>query len=263
GHAEVLESMIFDGLWDIYNNFHMGICAEKVCEKYHISRESQDQFALNSHRKALQAQKEGKFKKEIVPVLIKQKKGDPLPFTQDEGPRETTTLEVLAKLKPAFKKEGGTVTPGNASTINDGASALVIASWDKAKELRLKPLAKITGYATGGMDPEWVMMAPLKAVQNLETKTKLKAKSTDLIEMNEAFSVASVALIQEMGLSPEKVNVNGGAVALGHPIGASGARILTTLIYALIDRQLKTGLATLCLGGGNAVALSVERMLDL
>lgn len=263
GHSEVVDSMVFDGLWDIYNNFHMGICAEKVCEKYKISRESQDQFALNSHKKALQAQKEGKFTKEIVPVLIKQKKGDPIAFNQDEGPRDTTTLEALAKLKPAFKKENGTVTPGNASTINDGASALVIASLDKAKELGLKPLARITGYTTGGMDPEWVMMAPLKAVQNLEMKTKFKTTAYDLIEINEAFSVASVALVQELGLNPDKVNVHGGAVALGHPIGASGARILTTLLHALANRQLKTGLATLCLGGGNAVALSVERMLEL
>lgn len=262
GHTQVIDSMIWDGLWDIYNDFHMGICAEKVCEKYGISRQAQDEFALKSQQKAVKAQKEGKFTKEIVPIQIPQKKGESLFFAQDEGPRENSSIEALVKLKPAFKKDG-TVTAGNASTINDGAAALVIMSLEKANALKLKPLARITGYATGGMAPEWVMMAPLVAVQNLEAKTKMKTADYDLVELNEAFSVASVALNQELKLDTEKVNVHGGAVALGHPIGASGARILVTLLHALEDRGLSKGLAGLCLGGGNAVALGVERKIEV
>jgi acetyl-CoA C-acetyltransferase len=260
GHSQVLDAMVHDGLWDIYNDFHMGMCAEKVAEKYGISQKDQDAFAYQSHQKALKAQDTGKFQAEILPVSIPQRKGEALSFSKDEGPRREVDLDKMAKLRPAFKKEGGSVTPANASTINDGACALVVASLEKAEELSCTPLARISGYATGGMAPEWVMMAPVEAVKNLSAKTKMPAPAYDLIELNEAFSVASVALLQELHLPAEKVNVHGGAVALGHPIGASGARILTTLLYALQDRQLKTGLASLCLGGGNAVAISIERI---
>lgn len=260
GHAELIDSMVNDGLWDIYNNFHMGETGEKAAEKHNISREEQDAFAAESHRRAVAAWSKNEFDREIVNVTIPQKKGDPVIVKKDEGPRADSTAEALAKLRPAFRKEKGTVTAGNASTINDGAAALIVMSEARAKKLGLKPMAKITGYATGGLAPEWVMLAPEIAIQNLCKKTGLTTDNFDLIEINEAFSSAACALRKAMSLDPERINVRGGAVALGHPIGASGARILVTLLHALEDRNKKRGLAALCLGGGNAVALSVERM---
>jgi acetyl-CoA C-acetyltransferase len=259
GHGKLIDAMIWDGLWDIYNDFHMGMTAEKVADKYSIRREEQDEFAVGSHRKAAAAATSGKFKDEIVAVKVAQPKGEPITVTADEGPRADSDLGKLSKLKPAFKKEGGTVTAGNASTINDGASALVVMSDKRAQQLGLKPLARIRGYATGGMAPEWVMMAPVEAVKNLHKKIGTKADTFDLVELNEAFAVQAIAVTKECGFDPARVNVNGGAVALGHPIGASGARILTTLLYAMKAGDKKQGLASLCLGGGNGVALAVER----
>ncbi len=257
GNGQLVDSMIWDGIWDIYNNFHMGITAEMVCDKYGITREEQDTLALGSHMKAVKAIKDGKFKAEIVGVQIPQPKGAPTVFDTDEGPREDTSLEKLGRLKPAFK-EGGRVTAGNASAINDGASALVVVSEDVVRRKNLSPLARITGFAVGGMAPEWVMMAPLEAIKKLVAKTGLKLEQFDLIELNEAFAAATCALAKELKIDKERLNVHGGAVALGHPIGCSGARVLTTLIYALKDRKQKRGLAALCLGGGNAVAMSIE-----
>ncbi len=249
--------MIADGLWDVYNDFHMGNTAELVCREKGVTREQQDAFAAESQRRAVAAMQAGKFAKEICPVEIKGRKGEVTQFDRDEGPRAETTLEALAKLRPAFDK-AGSVTAGNASTINDGAAALVVASEKRAKELGAKPLARITGYASGGLPPEWVMMAPVEAVRNLWKKTGTDRDAYDLFELNEPFAAASVAVGRDLQLDPAKVNVNGGAVALGHPIGASGARLLVTLIHALQDRGGKRGLAGLCLGGGNAVALAVE-----
>jgi len=260
GHGKLVDSMVHDGLWDVYNDFHMGNTAELVAKKYGVSRGDQDEYALGSHRKAVAAAKAGKFSAEIVPVEIPQKKGASLRFDTDEGPRADATLESLSQLKPVFQRDGGTVTAGNASTINDGAAALVLASEDAVKKRGLTPLARVVSYATGGCAPEWVMMAPLDAVKNVTAKMKCGAKDFDLYEFNEAFAVQSVALVRELGVDPAKVNVHGGAVALGHPIGCSGARILVTLVHALKDRGLKKGLAALCLGGGNAVALAVERV---
>ncbi|MFH1226543.1 MAG: acetyl-CoA C-acetyltransferase [Planctomycetota bacterium] len=258
GHGKMIDAMVNDGLWDIYNDFHMGNTAELVSEKYRVTRQMQDEFAMKSNLKADKAIKEGKFKSEIVPVKIKQpKKPEPIIFDTDEGVRGDTTMESLGKLKPAFK-ENGTVTAGNSSQISDGAAAIVIMDSETAKNSNARPLAKITGYATGGMAPEWVMMAPLEAIKRLLRKTGMKTTDFDLFEINEAFSAAAVALIKELKLSIDRVNVNGGAVALGHPIGCSGARLLTTIIYALKDRGMKKGLVALCLGGGNAVAMSVE-----
>ncbi|MFH1548980.1 MAG: acetyl-CoA C-acyltransferase, partial [Planctomycetota bacterium] len=224
-----------------------------------ITREMQDEFAYQSHMKAAAAMKEGKFKAEIVPVEVPQRRGEPVIVDTDEGVRSDTTVEKMAKLRPAFRKDG-TVTAGNASQISDGASALVVMSDAKAEKLGLEPMARITGYATGGMDPEWVMMAPLEAVRKLLARLKVSIDYFDLVELNEAFSVASIALRNELKINPEILNVHGGAVALGHPIGCSGARVLTTLLYGLKDRGLKKGLAALCLGGGNAVAMSVEML---
>ncbi len=257
GNGKLVDTMIFDGLWDIHNDFHMGMTAELVSEKYKISREEQDKFALGSHQKAVKATQAGWFKEEILPLEIPQRKGPPLNFDKDEGPRAETTLEKLAKLKPAFKKNG-TVTAGNASQISDAAAAMVVMSGQVAQEMKVKPLCRITGYATGGMAPEWVMMAPLEAVKNLLAKTRQKITDFELFELNEAFAAQGVALIRELKLDPAQVNVHGGAVALGHPIGCSGSRVLITLIYALKQRKLKKGLAALCLGGGNAVAMSIE-----
>jgi acetyl-CoA C-acetyltransferase len=259
GNNVVVDSMINDGLWDVYNNYHMGQTGENVAEKFKVTREQQDEYAANSHRKAVAAQKEGRFKDEIVPVQLPSKKKDaPAEFLdKDEGPREDSTPEVLRKLKPAFKKDG-TVTAGNASTVNDGASALVVSSATKAKELGLKPMARIIAQATSGVAPEWVMMAPVDAVRQIFAKTGWNVGDVDLYELNEAFSVQSVALVQELGLDAARVNVNGGAVALGHPIGCSGARVLTTLLYEMQRRNAKRGIASLCLGGGNAVAMAVE-----
>jgi acetyl-CoA C-acetyltransferase len=257
GNGVLVDAMVYDGLWDVYNDFHMGNTGELVAEKYGITRAQQDEYAYNSHRKAIAAIKGGKFKDEIVPVMIPQKKGDPVKFEVDEGPREDTTVEALARLKPAFKKDG-TVTAGNAPGVNDGASAVVVMSRKRAGELQARPMAKVTGYATGGLEPKWVMMAPVEAVKNLLRTTGYKIGDFDLVELNEAFSVQAMAGMRELNINPEIVNVNGGGVALGHAIGSSGTRILISLLFALKDRGKKRGLAALCLGGGNAVALSVE-----
>jgi acetyl-CoA C-acetyltransferase len=259
GHGEALDSMILDGLWDPYEDYHMGCTGEIVAEKYGVTRAQQDAWALESHRRAIAAIKAGRFKDEILPVPIPQKKGDPVPFAVDESPREDTSLEALARLKPAFK-DGGTVTAGNAPGVNDGAAALVVCSAETAAALGRKPLARIVAQAVAGLEPSLVMMTPVEAVRKLWKKTGWSAASVDLVELNEAFAVQAVAVCRELDLDPAKVNVNGGALALGHAIGASGARILTTLLYALRDRGKKNGVATLCLGGGNGVALAVERI---
>jgi acetyl-CoA C-acetyltransferase len=260
GNAQVVDSMVHDGLWDIYNNYHMGITGENVAEKYGITRQQQDEFALNSHRKALAAIRECRFKSQIVPVEIPaKKKGEaPVLFEKDEGPREDTTIEVLRSLKPAFKKDG-TVTAGNAPGVNDGAAAVVVTSAKRAQELGRAPMVRIVAQATSGVEPKWVMMAPVGAVRQIWEKTGWKNEDVDLYELNEAFSVQALGVIRELGLDPNKVNVNGGAVAIGHPIGASGARVLVTLIYEMIRRNARRGIAALCLGGGNAVAMAVER----
>ena len=258
GHSQMLDSMVHDGLWDIYNDFHMGRTGELVASKYEISREQQDEFAANSHKKAAEATAAGRLDAEKFAVSIPQRKGDPLSFTTDEGIRADSTAAALGKLKPAFQKDG-TVTAGNASQINDGASALVVMSAERAAKLGVKPLARITGYATGGMAPEWVMMAPEISVKKAAEKVGRKPSDFDLHEINEAFSAAACALTRVLDLDPKKVNVNGGAMALGHPIGASGARILNTLLFEMKRRNAKKGLATLCIGGGMGVALCVER----
>ena len=258
GHSELVDGVIHDGLWDIYNDYHMGMTAELVSEKYGVDRQQQDAFAAESHRKAVAAQAAGKFDAEIFGLELKDRKGKVSIFDQDEGPRADISMEGLSKLRPAFKRDGGTVTPGNASPINDGASALVVMDEDAAKAAGVTPIARILGYATGGMAPEWVMMAPEVAVKKVCSLLSCRPQDFDLIELNEAFAVAAVALQRVLDLDPEKLNVHGGAVALGHPIGASGARVLTTLIHALQDRGQARGLAGLCLGGGNAVALAVE-----
>ena len=257
GHGELVDSMIHDGLWDAYDDQHMGCCGEIVAERHAVTRQEQDAYALDSHRKAIAAIKAGKFTDEILPVPIPQKKGDPVLFTHDESPREDTSLEALGKLKAAFK-EGGTVTAGNAPGVNDGAAALVVTSSETARALGRTPMARIVAQATSGLEPRMVMMTPVPAVRKVFEKTGWSADTVDLVELNEAFAVQGVAVVRELGLDPAKVNVNGGAVALGHPIGASGARVLTTLLYALRDRGKKRGIATLCLGGGNGVALAVE-----
>src|SRR3954465_12241133 len=259
GNSQIVDSMIQDGLWDVFNNYHMGITGENVAEKYGITREMQDEFAVNSHRKAVSAIKECRFKAQIVPVEVPgKKKGETVLFEKDESPREDTTIETLRALKPAFKKDG-TVTAGNAPGVNDGAAAVVVTTYKRAKEPGLEPMAKIVGQATSGVDPQWVMMAPVSGVRKLWEKTGWKNEDVDLYELNEAFSVQALGVMRELGLNPEKVNVNGGAVAIGHPIGASGARVLVTLIYEMIRRDAHRGIAALCLGGGNAVAMAVER----
>jgi acetyl-CoA C-acetyltransferase len=258
GHGEVLDSMILDGLWDAYGGYHMGCTGEIVAEKYGISREEQDRYALESHRKAIAAIKSGKFRDEILPVSIPRKKGEAFVLAEDEPPREDTSLAALAMLKPAFK-EGGTVTAGNAPGVNDGAAALVVTSAETARALGRKPLARIVAQAVSGLDPSMVMMTPVEAVGKIWAKTGWSAETVDLVEINEAFAVQPLAVCRELGLDMAKVNVHGGAVALGHPIGASGARLLTTLLYALRDRGLERGVVSLCLGGGNGVALAVER----
>ncbi len=259
GDRKMTDVLILDGLWDSFNNRHMGGNAELTAEKSSISREEQDEYALGSQQKAVAAIDAGKFKAEIVPVEIPQRKEDPKIFDTDETPRRDTTLEKLAKLRPAFQKEG-TVTAGNSPGLNDGASALVVSSRKFAEENNLKPLAKITGYTASGVEPELLFYAPIYAVRKLCEKLGVDINYFDLFEANEAFSAQALADGKEIGWDWNKVNVHGGAVALGHPIGASGARVLTTLLYALKDRGGKTGLATLCLGGGNAVALSVEML---
>ena len=260
GNAQIIDSMVQDGLWDVYNNYHMGNTGENVAEKYGITRDEQDQFALKSHQKALEAWKECRFKSQVVPVEIptKKKGAEPTVFDKDESPREDTTIEALRALKPAFKKDG-TVTAGNAPGVNDGGAAVVVTSAIKAKELGAKPMVRIVAQATSGIDPQWVMMAPVSAVRKIWEKTGWSKDEVDLYELNEAFSVQALGVIRELGLDINKVNVNGGAVALGHPIGASGARVLVTLIYEMIRRDVHKGIAALCLGGGNAVAMAVER----
>jgi acetyl-CoA C-acetyltransferase len=260
GNAQIVDSMVNDGLWDVYNNYHMGMTGENVAEKYGITREQQDEYALNSHRKAAAAWKECRFKSQIVPIeLPAKKKGEaPSIFDQDESVREDATMEALRALKPAFKKDG-TVTAGNAPGVNDGAAAVVVTSHKRAKQLGAEPMARIVGQATSGVDPAWVMMAPVSGVRKLWQKTGWKPDEVDLYELNEAFSVQAVAVVKELGIDPARVNVNGGAVAIGHPIGASGARVLVTLLYEMIRRDAHKGIAALCLGGGNSVAMAIER----
>jgi acetyl-CoA C-acetyltransferase len=257
GDATVIDSMIHDGLWDAFHDMHMGLTGEHVSETYHVTREEQDRYAADSHRKAAHATREGWFKDEILTISIPQKKGNPVTVDRDEGIREDTTVEALAKLKPAFKKDG-TVTAGNAPGVNDGAAAVVVMGADVAARLKLTALARIVGHATAGLEPKLVMMTPVEAVRKVLRKTGWATGDVDLVELNEAFAVQAVAVTRELGLDPARVNVHGGAVALGHPIGASGARVLTTLLYALRRRGKKRGIATLCLGGGNGVAMAVE-----
>jgi len=259
GDRKIIDLMILDGLWDSFNNWHMGISAELTAEKANLSREDLDEYAAKSQQKAVAAIEGGKFEKEIVPVEIPQRKGDPVAFKTDEGPRPGTTAEKLAKLRPAFKKDG-IVTAGNSPGLNDGASALVVTSLEFAEKNGLKPLAKITGYDAAGVEPKDIFFSPIFAVRKLMKKIDVDINYFDLIEANEAFAAQALADGIELGWDWDRVNVHGGAVALGHPIGASGARVMATLIYALQDRGLKTGLATLCLGGGNAVAMSIELM---
>jgi acetyl-CoA C-acetyltransferase len=258
GDGKLVDSMINDGLWCAFENYHMGNTGEVVAERYGVTREEQDEYALNSHRKAAAAIKAGKFKDEIMPVEIPQKKGAALVFDTDESVREDTSLEALAKLRPAFK-EGGTVTAGNAPGVNDGASALVVTSEERARQLGVEPMARIVAQATSGIQPELVMMAPVEAIRKVVRKAGWSLNEVDLIELNEAFSVQAIAIMRELELDPAKVNVNGGAVALGHAIGQSGSRLLTTMLYEMKRRDARRGLAALCLGGGNAVALAVER----
>jgi acetyl-CoA C-acetyltransferase len=259
GNGEVVDSMIHDGLWCAFEQCHMGNAGEVVAEHYHVGREAQDDYAARSHQKAARATAEGAFKDEILPISIPQKKGDPIVIDRDESIRADTTAESLKALKPAFKKDGS-VTAGNAPGVNDGASALVVMAAERAKSLGLTPLARIAGQATSGLAPKFVLMTPVEAVQRVIEKTGWKLEDVDLFELNEAFAVQAVAVLKELGIDPGKVNVNGGAVALGHAIGSSGSRVLTTLLYALKRRNLKRGIATLCLGGGNGVAVAVERV---
>ena len=259
GNGQVLDAMMHDGLWCAVENWSMGEAAEAVVERYGVTREDQDAFAAGSHQKAATAIRECFFKDEILPVDVPQRRGDPIRLAYDEGVRPDTTAAALARLRPAFKKDGGTVTAGNAPGVNDGAAATVVMAEERAAELGVTPLARIVGQAVSGRPAKWLLMTPVEAVQKLLAKVGWTLDDVDLIELNEAFSAQAVAVVRELGADPAKVNVNGGAVALGHPIGASGARILTTLLYALKKRNLKRGIATLCLGGGNGVALAVER----
>lgn len=259
GNQTVTDLMIMDGLWCPFENWHMGNTGEVVSEKYQISREQQDEFAAASHQKAAAAQAEGRFKDEMIAIEIPQKKGDPIVLDYDEPVRPDTTAEGLAKLKPAFKKDGGTVTAGNAPGVNDGASALVVTSAEKAAELGIEPLGRVVASATSGIEPKMIMMAPVQGILNVLKKAGWEMSDVDLFELNEAFSVQALGVMKELGLDLEKVNVNGGAVALGHAIGNSGGRILTTLLYEMKRRGAKKGVAALCLGGGNSVALAVER----
>ena len=259
GNGQLVDLMIHDGLWCPFENWHMGNAGETVADLYKVTREQQDQYSADSHKKAAAAQAAGKFSAEILPVTIPQKKGDPVVFSKDESVRGDTTAEVLRALKPAFKKDGS-VTAGNAPPVNDGAAALVVMAGDKVKALGARPLARIVAQATSGLAPKMLLMTPVEATRKVLRKAGWSIGDVDLMELNEAFAVHAVAVMQELGIDSARVNVNGGAVALGHPIGASGARILTTLIYALKDRGLKRGVATLCLGGGNGVALAIEML---
>jgi acetyl-CoA C-acetyltransferase len=258
GNGTLVDTVVNDGLWCAFDDQHMGCTGEVVAERFHVSREKQDEYALNSHRKAVAAIKAGRFRDEIVPIEIKQRKGPAVIFDTDEPVRDDTSLESLGKLKPAFK-EGGTVTAGNAPGVNDGASAVVVTSAERAKSLGIEPMARIVGQATSGTEPKLVMMAPVEAIKKLLKKTGWSIGEVDLIELNEAFAVQAVAITRELGLDPEKINVNGGAVALGHAIGQSGSRVLTTMLYEMKRRGVHRGIAALCLGGGNAVAMAVER----
>ena len=258
GNGTLVDSMINDGLWCSFDNQHMGCTGEVVAERFQVGRTEQDEYSLQSHRKAASAIKEGRFKEEIVPVQVPQKKGAVTVFDTDETVREDTSLEVLGKLKPAFK-EGGTVTAGNAPGVNDGASALVVTSLERAKALGVEPMARIIAQATSGTEPQLVMMAPVEAIKKVLKKANWSTNDVDLIELNEAFAVQAVAITRELNLDPERLNVNGGAVALGHAIGQSGSRLLTTMLYEMKRRDAHRGLVALCLGGGNAVALAVER----
>jgi acetyl-CoA C-acetyltransferase len=259
GNAEIVDSMINDGLWCAFEQCHMGNSGEVVAEHYHVGRTAQDEYAALSHQRAARATTEGAFRDEILPISIPQKKGDPIVVDRDEGIRTDTTVETLAALKPAFKKDG-TVTAGNAPGVNDGASALVVMDAERARSLRLAPLARIVGQATSGLAPKFVLMTPVEAVRRVADKVGWALPEVDLFELNEAFAVQAVAVLNELGIDRDRVNVNGGAVALGHAIGSSGGRVLTTLLYALKRRNLERGIATLCLGGGNGVALAVERL---
>ena len=259
GNGTLIDSMIHDGLWDAFHDIHMGLTGEHVSETYRVTREEQDQYAADSHRKAAHATREGWFKDEILPISIPQRKGDPVVIDRDESIREDTSAESLSKLKPAFKKDG-TVTAGNAPGVNDGAAAVVVMAADVASRHKVTPIARVVGHATSGLEPKLVMMTPVEAVRKLLKKIGWTLDSVDLVELNEAFAVQAVAVTRELGLDPARINVQGGAVALGHPIGASGARVLTTLLYALRRRGGRRGIATLCLGGGNGVAMAIEML---
>ncbi|MGB3598687.1 acetyl-CoA C-acetyltransferase [Pseudomonas neustonica] len=258
GHGKMIDSMIQDGLWDAFNDYHMGITAENLVDKYNISREEQDAFSAGSQQKAVAAQKAGRFQREITPVSIAQRKGDPIIVSEDEQPRDGTTTESLSRLKPAFKKDGS-VTAGNASSLNDGAAAVMLMSADKAKALGLPVLAKIAAYANAGVDPAIMGIGPVSATRNCLAKANWQIADLDLIEANEAFAAQALAVSKELQWDMEKVNVNGGAIAIGHPIGASGCRVLVTLLHSMLERDAKKGLATLCIGGGQGVALALER----
>ncbi|GFM74107.1 acetyl-CoA acetyltransferase [Pseudomonas cichorii] len=258
GHASLVDTMISDGLWDAFNDYHMGITAENLVDKYDISRQAQDEFAATSQQRAIAAIEAGRFVDEITPILIPQRKGDPLRFDTDEQPRAGTTAESLSKLKAAFKKDG-TVTAGNASSINDGAAAVMLMSAAKAEQLGLPVLARIAGYANAGVDPAIMGIGPVSATRRCLDKAGWSLEELDLIEANEAFAAQSLSVAKELGLNLEKVNVNGGAIALGHPIGASGCRVLVTLLHEMIKRDARKGLATLCIGGGQGVALALAR----
>jgi acetyl-CoA C-acetyltransferase len=255
GNGKTIDVLIHDGLWDVFNDIHMGSCCELVADRWKLSRTELDAFSAESHRRALAAAKAGRFKKETLPVIVLAEKKT---VDADEGPREDSTPDKLAKLKPAFKADG-VVTAGNASQISDGAAAVVLMSERALKENKAEPLARITGYATAGVDPKWVLVSTIDAVRKFDARNAWKAADADLIEINEAFAASTIAGIRDLKLDPEKVNPYGGGIALGHPIGASGARIVVTLLHALADRKLRRGLATLCMGGGNGLALGVER----
>jgi acetyl-CoA C-acetyltransferase len=259
GHGQVIDSMINDGLWCSFEQSHMGNAGEVVASEYHIDRECQDRYAVESHRRAAAATAEGRFKAEILPVAIPQKRGPAIVIDRDESVRPETSMGTLGALRPAFKQDG-TVTAGNAPPVNDGAAALVVMSAQRAARLNVRPMARIVGQATSGLAPKYVLMTPVEAVRRLVKKIGWRLEDVDLVELNEAFAVQAIAVLRDLGLDASRVNVNGGAVALGHPIGASGARVLTTLLYAMEARNAKRGIATLCLGGGNGVALAVERV---
>jgi len=259
GHAQIMDSMVHDGLWDIFNSYHMGMTAENLAQQYGLTRQMQDEFAALSQQKAEKAIKDGRFKDEIVPVSIPQKKGEAAVFDADEFPRPGTTIETLAKLRPAFEADG-TVTAGNASGINDGAAAMLVASGKAATRYGLRPMARVVSYACAGVDPSIMGIAPVYAVRQALASAGWELAEVDLIEANEAFAAQSLAVARELGLDTQKVNVNGGAIALGHPIGASGARILVTLLHEMRRRDSRKGMATLCIGGGMGIAMCVERM---